>query len=273
MTNIPRKLVLADVNIMMMHSLKLMFSISGLMMILFTIAFGGGSISFLMGKVSIQGIGYFIAQPPILTLYVICLLSRYRSGNESLSVGKELRNLFLSVLLSICATVILLVCLWFFQFYFSGAQAAEVQSVIDSPVGITPEAFKPQLPGFFSLFPLMFNMYSIAMFSIMVVIPYAGIIIGALVNCNAPLHRNLKLIAYGLWRNIFMMGLISFFSFSLFASWSFLAVKSAWMIYMSALPLVFLSVLSYVIAEQIFMPEKALSKTVNLKGQNPTSRA
>lgn len=273
MHNYPRKLALSDWNTMLFHSLKLMFSISGLIMIAVIIGFGGGSISLLMGQVTMQGLGYFIIQPAIFTIYFVCLITRYRSGNDFLPVSKELRNVILNVLMGIVVTILLLLILWLIRIYIPSANAADVPpSITNAPAGLSPQTIQPMPVSFGSVFPVMFNIFSIATFSVLVCVPFVAVIIGVMVNCNAPMHRNLGLLFRGLFRNIGTMLLFSFFAVCLLALWSYMAVRNEYLIFLSALPLAFLSVFSYVIAEQIYMPEKCLFKRGSVKGSNPQSR-
>ncbi|EIZ1085894.1 hypothetical protein MPI44_004442 [Klebsiella oxytoca] len=273
MHNYPRKLALSDWNTMLFHSLKLMFSVSGLIMITIVIGFGGGSISLIMGQVTMQGLGYFIIQPAIFTIYFVCLLTRYRSGNDFLPVGKEFRNVILNVLMGIAVTILLLFILWSIRIYIPAANAADVPpSIINAPAGLSPQTYQPTPVSFGSVFPVMFNIFSIATFSVLVCVPFVAVIIGAMVNCNAPLHRNLGLLFRGLFRNIGTMLLFSFFTVCLMALWSYIALRNEYLIFLSALPLTFLSVFSYVIAEQIYMPEKCLFKRGSVNGTNPQSR-
>lgn len=274
MHNYPRKLAISNWNTMLFHSLKLMFSVSGLLMIAVIIGFGGGAISLIMGQVTIQGLGYFIIQPAVFTIYFVCLFARYRSGNDYLPIGKELRNVILNVLMGIAVTILLLLFLWLIRIYIPITNAAEVQPTITStPAGLSPQNFQPTPVSFSSVFPVMFNIFSIAIFSVLGFVPFVAIIIGALVNCNAPIHRNIGLLLRGLFRNIGTMVLFSILTVCLMALWSYMAVKSEYLIFLSALPLAFLSVFSYVIAEQIYMPEKCLLKHGGVKGTNPETRS
>ncbi|WP_435322280.1 hypothetical protein [Klebsiella sp. HN106] len=273
MHNYPRKLAISEWNTMLFHSLKLMFSVSGLLMFAVIIGFGGGAISLIMGQVTMQGLGYFIIQPAVFAIYFVCLLARYRSGNASLPIGKEFRNVILNVLMGVAVTILLLLLLWSIRIYIPTASAADVQPAItNAPVGLSPQPFKATPVSFGSVFPVMFNIFSIATFSVLAFVPFVAVIIAALVNVNAPLHRNLGLLFRGLHRNIGTMVVFSIFTVCLMALWSYMAVKSEYLIFLSALPLAYLSVFSYVIAEQIYMPEKCLFKRGSVKGVNPHTR-
>jgi len=255
------KLTLSDWNPMMMQSLKIMLSASGLLMIAVVIALGGGGVNFIMSRVSMQGLGYFITQPAILSIYFICLLARYRSGNPRLSAGKEVRNALLSIGLGIVITVMLLGILFAVRSYVPAVHAAEVQPVFNGAAHTTlhPVPFQPVAVQFTQVFPVMFNIFSIATFAVITVVPITGVLIGAVVNCNAPLRRNLGVLSKGIFRNFGTLILLSVFSFFLMALWSWAALQSEILIFTSVFPLIFLSVLSYVIAEQIFMPAKRLN--------------
>ncbi|MDI9095013.1 MULTISPECIES: hypothetical protein [Providencia] len=261
MQNYPRKLALSDWNMMMKHSLKLMLSMSGLAMCAIFVIIGGGAIYLIMGKISMIGLGYFILQPAVITIYLACLLARYRSGNNALPVGKELRNIILALLIGTVATALLISLLWLLHLYMPVAGAAETHPVISASTDnvITPQSLKPQSVAFVSVFPVMFNIYSIATLSMMGVLPCIGIIIGVLVNCNAPLHKNLGILCRGLFRNIGTMIIFSLFTFCLLSFWSVMALKGDMYVFLSLIPLTFLSVMAYVIAEQIYMPEKRLT--------------
>ncbi|SUC33680.1 Uncharacterised protein [Providencia rustigianii] len=246
---------------MMKHSLKLMLSMSGLAMCAIFVIIGGGAIYLIMGKISMIGLGYFILQPAVITIYLACLLARYRSGNNALPVGKELRNIILTLLIGTVATALLISLLWLLHIYMPVAGAAETHPVISASTDnvITPQSLKPQSVAFVSVFPVMFNIYSIATLSMMGVLPCIGIIIGVLVNCNAPLHKNLGILCRGLFRNIGTMIIFSLFTFCLLSFWSVMALKGDMYVFLSLIPLTFLSVMAYVIAEQIYMPEKRLT--------------
>lgn len=246
---------------MMIQSLKLIFSASGLLMIAIMIAFGGGGVNFIMSKVSMQGLGYFIAQPAILTIYLICLLARYRSGNPRLSAGNECRNFFVSIFIGVIVTAAMLAVLIAFRSFMPNVHAAEAQPYLNA-AGSTPnhpEPYHPVTVTFSQVFPVMFNMFSIATFSVICVVPFAGVLIGAIVNCNAPLHRNVDVLLKGIVKNTSTLILLSVFSFFLMALWSWAAIQNDLLIFSSVLPLIFLSVLSYVIAEQIFLPTKKIT--------------
>jgi len=261
MQNYPRKLALSDWNMMMKHSFKIMFSIYGLIMFSSFVVIGGGAVYLIIGKVSMAGLGYFILQPAVISIYLVCLLARYRSGNESLSVGKEIRNLTLTVLLGIFITFILLTILWFIHSSIPSAGAAETQPLLATSTDKVMAPISPyaQSVSFMSAFTVMYNIYSIATFSMMGVLPCIGIFIGAMVNCNAPLHKNLGVLCRGLYRNIGTMVILSIFTFCLMSLWSALALKGDAYVFISVIPLTFLAVMAYVIAEQIYMPEKRLA--------------
>lgn len=264
MQNYPRKLALSEWNAMLFHSLKLMFSVPGMLMFIVIVGFGGGSIALILAQVKVQGLGYFITQPAIFTIYFVCLLARYRSGNASLPAGKEIRNVIFNVVMGIAVTILLLFILWAVRSYIPAVNAAETQPVVAS----APTAFSTSTQksvDFGSAFPVMFNIFSIATFSVFSVVPFVAVIIGALVNCNAPLHRNLGLLFRGLLRNIGTMLMFSILTVCLLSMWSYMALKGELFVFLSVLPIAFLSVFSYVIAEQIYMPEKCLFNRGNAK--------
>lgn len=263
----PRKLELGDWNPMMVHTARLIFSGHGLLMLAVTVIVGGGGIWLLMGKLTMQGLGYFIVQPSILSLYLICCLARYRSGNPRLPAKREARNIVISVMMGALATAALLSVLFALRVYTPAANAAELHAV---PVGsssvLSPSSYQPLAVSFISVFPVMFNIFSIASFTILGCLPFLAVLVGAIVNCDAPLHRNVTLMLRGLLKNIGTMVLLSLFSFCLMGGWSYLALRHEALIFTSVVPLVFLFVLSYVMAEQIYLPEKSLT---NKAGYTP----
>lgn len=265
-----RKLSLSDWNPIMFHSAHLLFSPTGIFMLSLVLIFGGGTLWFLMGRVSPQGLGYVLIQPVAFTIYLLCLMARFRSGNSRISIKHEIRNVFVCVALGFMATIIILSVLFLFRLYSVDAHAAEIAPVISSgssdvarvPFNAVP--FNSASASFLHQFPTMFTTFSVAAFTVLIIMPGIVVLIGALVNCDAPLHRNLWMMICGIMKNIKLLVVMSFFSSCIMFLWSYLTVINQYFTFTSILPITFIVLMNYVIAEQIYLPQKALRKTTGM---------
>ncbi|PHM72345.1 hypothetical protein [Xenorhabdus sp. KJ12.1] len=82
--------------------------------------------------------------------------------------------------MGIAATVLLLFILWSIRIYIPLANAAEGQSVMNNPsVGLSPQPFQLEYVSFMDIFPVIFNIFSIEIFTIFIIILFVGVVIGA----------------------------------------------------------------------------------------------
>lgn len=267
MINYPRKLTTVDWKVMSVHSFKLFFSGAGLLMIGIIILFGGGVTSLLMRQITTQGVGFLIVEQAIITIYFVCLLARYRSGNTFLPVSQEIRNIIINLLVGVAVTTMLLFILFAVRIYFPLAHTIETQ------VGIANTASHSSLHYVQAKalnsspeFPRVFNIFSIVTFFVLSLLPFVAIIIGCLMNSTTTMHRSLGSLFLGIFLNTNTMILLSVFNISMMGVWSFSVVKNESFVFFSAPLLAYISTFSYVAAEQIYQPDKCLLKHGNAKG-------
>lgn len=221
-------------------------SIYGLLMLAVPLIVGGGLFSLLMKRLSMEDIGFFILQPVFLTTLVMMTLTQYKMNGKILPLKYHIRNLVVTLVTGILATLLLVLTLWCFSIYVPTANSATVEATqVPMPFVIEP-ATNP--PGLLVQFPVYFNMYSLVTFTAFLVFPMMLMFIGAVVRCEGSLLGHFKCLFLAVFRNVSILIAVSLLALVVFALWSYTSIHSDWLIYMAVFPIAFFTAVIHRIA-------------------------
>ncbi|EYU13918.1 hypothetical protein BA1DRAFT_03603 [Photorhabdus aegyptia] len=240
------KVDIKEMNPVMLDSMKSLFSFYGLFMLLAPVVIGGGLLTFFMQSVTMDMVGYVILQPVILSVYSMMLLTRYKMGEPSLGFWRELRNILITILLGPLMTVILIILLWGLRSYISSVYASDI--IPDAVTVEVPTSLKAgpiSTNGILGIFPIYFNMFSLAAFSTFLGMPMLLMFLPAIVRCNASLFKNIGIILKAIFRNFGIMIIVSILAIFLLSVWSYFSLRYEWVILTSTVSIAFLSGVLY----------------------------
>ncbi|MBQ0326291.1 hypothetical protein J9231_00320 [Providencia rettgeri] len=206
----------------------------GLLMLIVPTFIGGGLLSLLMQRLSMADIGFFILQPVFITSLVMMTLTQQKITGKRLPFKNHIRNLIVTLFTGLIATFLLVFVLWCLSLYMPTASAAASNAQVPVPLS-TPPAVQSQ--GFFSLFPVYFNMYSLVTFTTLLVLPMMIMFVGAVVCCEGALFSNFKAVVLAVFRNVSIMIATSILSLAMFALWSYTSLNSDWLVYTAIVPI------------------------------------
>lgn len=257
----PQKLTLSAWNQLLLHTLGFMFSASGLLTLFATVFLGGGSIFLLLTYIPNDKVNYYLLQPAILVIYVIFTLARNKSGGITISSGYEFRNFLVSILTGLVITALMSIIIFGLQHYiFSEASAAVTGShTVSEPLTFI-ESSGPSPSKAFGIpeFTGAFKAFSVIYFMLFTLVPGCVLFLAMVSICEGPLRKNIGMIFMASLQNVQSLVILSFISFCILSIWSYCIQRNEVMVFLSVFPLVYLTLLTYVIAEQIFIPWKRL---------------
>ena len=250
------KVGMKELNPIMMSTVKSLFSLYGLLMLIVPALVGGGLLTLIMQRITMNQLGYFIIQPAMLAFYLMMVMTRSRLGEPRPGIIKEVRNMVLTIATGLITTIVLLAILWCFRVYVPVAQAAEMATTpVPAPSLLEPIASAPvsTIASSFATFQFYYNMYSIAILTIFFVMPMPLMFIAALVRCQ-HVWGNLTAISLAIFRNVSILMALSVIAVCFTAAWAILSLDNYWLVLSSVLPIAFLSGVLYRIT-QLALPQ------------------